>query len=105
MHESFANGDVSFLGGLPDGPSVQLFKPDPEFRAILAERDEQNDALRLLPPWLPIFREGIPPQMARHHRGALSIQVLMTTAASAAIVIRIRAVNVYKFSLNFSEFP
>ena len=28
----------------------------------------------------------------------------MTTAASAAIVIRIRAVNVYKFSLNFSKF-
>jgi hypothetical protein len=32
------------------------------------------------------------------------IRVLMTTAASAAIVIRIRAVNVYKFSLNFSKF-
>ena len=28
----------------------------------------------------------------------------MTTAASAAIVIRIRAVNIYKFSLNFSKF-
>jgi hypothetical protein len=31
------------------------------------------------------------------------VEVLMTTAASAAIVIRIRAVNVYKFSLNFSK--
>jgi len=28
----------------------------------------------------------------------------MTTAAFAAIVIRIRTVNVYKFSLNFSKF-
>jgi hypothetical protein len=30
--------------------------------------------------------------------------VLMTTVASAAIVIRIRAVNLYKFLLNFSKF-
>ena len=35
---------------------------------------------------------------------ARRVEVLMTTAASAAIVIRIRAVNVYKFSLNFSKF-
>jgi len=35
---------------------------------------------------------------------ARRVEVLMTTAASAAIVIRIRAANVYKFSLNFSKF-
>jgi len=35
---------------------------------------------------------------------ARRVEVLMTTAASAAIVIRIRAVGVYKFSLNFSKF-
>jgi hypothetical protein len=35
---------------------------------------------------------------------ARRVEVLMTTVASAAIVIRIRAVNVYKFSLNFSKF-
>ena len=32
------------------------------------------------------------------------VEVLMTAASSAAIVIRIRAVSVYKFSLNFSKF-
>jgi eukaryotic-like serine/threonine-protein kinase len=42
MHDSFVNGDVAFLGWLPDGPSLQVFKPDPEFQAILAERDKQN---------------------------------------------------------------
>ena len=36
---------------------------------------------------------------------ARRVEVLMTTAASAAIVIRIRAVNVYKFSLDFANFP
>jgi len=40
-----------------------------------------------------------------HEACARRVEVLMTTAAYAAIVIRIRAVNVYKFSLNFSNFP
>jgi hypothetical protein len=35
---------------------------------------------------------------------ARRVEVLMTTAASAAIVIRIRAVNLYKFPLNFFKF-
>jgi hypothetical protein len=47
MHESFVNGDVAFLGWLPDGPSLQIFKPDPEFQAILAERDKQNAGKRV----------------------------------------------------------
>jgi hypothetical protein len=47
MHQSFVNGDVTFLGWLPDGPSIQIFKPDPEFQAILAERDQQNARKRV----------------------------------------------------------
>jgi hypothetical protein len=35
---------------------------------------------------------------------ARRVEVLMTTAASAAIVIRTRAENAYKFSLNFFKF-
>jgi hypothetical protein len=42
VRESFTNGDVAFLGLLPDTPSLQIFKPDPEFQAILAERSKQN---------------------------------------------------------------
>jgi serine/threonine protein kinase/Tfp pilus assembly protein PilF len=42
MHESFVNGDVAFLGWLPDGPSVQIFKSDAEFQAILSKRDQLN---------------------------------------------------------------
>jgi serine/threonine protein kinase/Tfp pilus assembly protein PilF len=41
VRESFTNGDVAFLGWLPDSPSLQIFKPDPEFQAILAEKDKQ----------------------------------------------------------------
>jgi hypothetical protein len=40
------NGDVAFLGWLPDGPSLQVFKPDPEFQAILAEMEKQNAGKR-----------------------------------------------------------
>ena len=47
MHQSFVNGDVAFLGWLPDGPSIQIFKADPEFQAILAERDQQNARKRV----------------------------------------------------------
>jgi serine/threonine protein kinase/Tfp pilus assembly protein PilF len=42
VRESFVNGDVAFQGFLPDSPSFWLFKPDPEFQAILAERSKQN---------------------------------------------------------------
>ena len=42
VRESFVSGDVAFLGWLPDGPSLQPFKSDPEFQAILAEKDKQN---------------------------------------------------------------
>jgi hypothetical protein len=42
VRESFTNGDVAFLGLLPDTPALQIFKPDPEFQAILAERGKQN---------------------------------------------------------------
>jgi hypothetical protein len=42
MHLAFVNGDVAFLGWLPDGPSLQVFKPDQEFQAILSERNRQN---------------------------------------------------------------
>ena len=41
VSESFRNGDVAFLGWLPDTPSIWIFKPDPEFQAILA-REEQT---------------------------------------------------------------
>jgi hypothetical protein len=46
MRESFVNGDVALLGWLADSPSLQIFKPDPEFQAILAERDKQNAGKR-----------------------------------------------------------
>ena len=42
MRESFVNGDVAFLGWLPDGPSLQPFKPDLEFQTILAEKSKKN---------------------------------------------------------------
>jgi serine/threonine protein kinase/Tfp pilus assembly protein PilF len=42
VNESFRNGDVSFLGWLPDTPSIWIFKPDAEFQAILAERNKEN---------------------------------------------------------------
>jgi len=46
MRESFVNGDVAFLGWLPDGPSLQIFKGDPEFQAILAGMDKQKAGKR-----------------------------------------------------------
>ena len=46
MREAFVNGDVAFLGWLPDSPSLQVFKPDPEFQVILSERKKQNAAKR-----------------------------------------------------------
>jgi hypothetical protein len=46
MRESFVDGDVAFLGWLPDGPSLQLFKPDSEFQVILAEQSKQNTRKR-----------------------------------------------------------
>ena len=46
VRESFTNGDVAFLGWLPDSPSLQIFKPDPEFQAILAQRNKQNAGKR-----------------------------------------------------------
>jgi hypothetical protein len=46
MHEAFVNGDVAFLGWLPDSPSLQVFKSDPDFQAILAERKQQNAGKR-----------------------------------------------------------
>jgi eukaryotic-like serine/threonine-protein kinase len=42
VRESFVNGDVAFLGLIPDSCALQIFKPDPEFQAILAERNKQN---------------------------------------------------------------
>jgi serine/threonine protein kinase/Tfp pilus assembly protein PilF len=47
VHEAFVNGDVAFLGWLPDSPSLKVFKSDPEFRAILAERKKQNSMKRV----------------------------------------------------------
>jgi hypothetical protein len=46
MRESLVNGDVAFLGWLPDGPSLQVFKPDLEFQAILAEMEKKNAGKR-----------------------------------------------------------
>jgi hypothetical protein len=46
MREAFVNGDVAFLGWLPDSPSLQVFKPDPEFQVILSERKKQNAGKR-----------------------------------------------------------
>jgi TolB-like protein len=42
VQESFTKGDVIFQGFLPDSPSSWIFKPDPEFQAILAEKSKQN---------------------------------------------------------------
>jgi serine/threonine protein kinase/Tfp pilus assembly protein PilF len=42
VRESFTKGDVVFQGFLPDAPSSWIFKPDPEFQAILVERSKQN---------------------------------------------------------------
>ena len=46
LRESFRKGDVVFQGFLPDAPSAWIFKADPEFQAILAERSEQNTRKR-----------------------------------------------------------
>jgi serine/threonine protein kinase/Tfp pilus assembly protein PilF len=46
VRESFTNGDVAFLGLLPDSLALQIFKPDPEFQAILAQRNKQNAGKR-----------------------------------------------------------
>jgi eukaryotic-like serine/threonine-protein kinase len=46
IRESFTKGDVVFQGFLPDAPSAWIFKPDPEFQAILVERSEQNTRKR-----------------------------------------------------------
>jgi serine/threonine protein kinase len=35
MRESFVNGDVAFLGWLPDGPSLQIFKADLSSKPLL----------------------------------------------------------------------
>jgi tetratricopeptide (TPR) repeat protein len=42
VRESLTKGDVVFQGFLPDAPSSWIFKADPEFQAILAERSKQN---------------------------------------------------------------
>jgi hypothetical protein len=39
-------GDVAFLGLLPDSFALQIFKADPEFQAILAQRNKQNAGKR-----------------------------------------------------------
>jgi hypothetical protein len=31
---------------MPDGPSLSIFKPDPEFQAMLAVREKENAELR-----------------------------------------------------------
>ena len=46
VRESFTNGDVVFQGFLPDTPSSWIFKPDPEFQAILAEKNKHNTRKR-----------------------------------------------------------
>ena len=46
VRESFVNGDAAFLGWLPDSPSLQVFKPDPEFQAFLFDREKQNAGKR-----------------------------------------------------------
>ena len=46
VRASFAHGDVFSLGLMPDGPSLSIFKPDPEFQAILAVREKENAELR-----------------------------------------------------------
>jgi serine/threonine protein kinase/Tfp pilus assembly protein PilF len=47
VRESFTNGDVAFLGLLPDSFALQVFKSDPEFQAILAERNKENARKRV----------------------------------------------------------
>jgi hypothetical protein len=46
VKQAFVNGDVAFLGWLPDSPSLKVFETDPEFQAILAERTKQNAGKR-----------------------------------------------------------
>jgi hypothetical protein len=46
VRASFPHGDIFSLGALPDGPSFSIFKPDPEFQAILATREKENAELR-----------------------------------------------------------
>ena len=42
ISDKYVGDDVAFLGWLPDGPSLQVFKPDPEFQAFLSEREKKN---------------------------------------------------------------
>jgi hypothetical protein len=47
VRASFAHGDVFSHGLMPgDGPPLSIFKPDPEFQAMLAGRDKENAELR-----------------------------------------------------------
>ena len=46
VRASFAHGDVFSLGLMPDGPTLSIFKPDPEFQVILAVREKENAELR-----------------------------------------------------------
>jgi serine/threonine protein kinase/Flp pilus assembly protein TadD len=46
VRASFAHGDIFSFGLMPDGPSLSIFKPDPEFQAILAVREKENVELR-----------------------------------------------------------
>jgi eukaryotic-like serine/threonine-protein kinase len=46
VRASFAHGDVFSLALMPDGPSLSIFKPDPEFQAMLAVREKENAELR-----------------------------------------------------------
>src|SRR5258708_16891372 len=46
VRASFAHGDVFSLAPLPDGPSLSIFKPDPEVQAMLAVRVKENAELR-----------------------------------------------------------
>jgi serine/threonine protein kinase len=47
VRTSFAHGDVFSFGLMPgDGPSLSVFKPDPEFQAMLAVREKENAELR-----------------------------------------------------------
>jgi hypothetical protein len=46
VRASFAHGDIFSLALMPDGPSLSIFKPDPEFQAILAAREKENAELR-----------------------------------------------------------
>lgn len=46
LRASFAHGDIFSIALMPDGPSLSIFKPDPEFQAILAVREKENAELR-----------------------------------------------------------